>query len=222
MNKEIYKKFMIEKIENNFSIYEEYFEFDKSPIDLSLKVLNSLNNIIFQNLNNLILENYLSSVVITSHLLEKFCKLVIVQSNVIGLNLLDDKFDEVIENAYGYDGKDLWLTIDKLKSLHLISSNEKKLLMDLKNDMRNIYLHSNTLKITKDYPNRIQAYHFNLKNPEAKPLRFDLNTKTSFLKNEQIELEAKKKAFSFFKKLYPIIVNVDKKLQEKHKDNTSS
>ncbi len=223
MDKDIYKALIAERIEKNYSTYEKYFEFDKSPTELNLLLLNSLTNVIFQNLHNLILENYVSSILVTSHLLEKFCKLAIVQSQIVGLNLLDKKFNDAIENAYDFDDKNLGDTINKLKSLKLISHEEKLILIELKNKMRNIFFHSNTLKITEEYPNKVQGFHFNIKNPVISETQYlDLNTKTSFLKNEQIELEAKKKAFTFFKQLYPIIVNVDRNLQKQHKFKTSS
>jgi len=213
MNKEIYKNILNEKFESNFSNVEKYFEFETVPTDLKLQTLNTLYSLIYQNLQNLIFDNYIASITITSHLLEKFCKLSIVKYDIIGENLFSNEYNNKIESAYRYDSKDLNETIKQLHKYKLISQGELKILLKLKNEMRNAFSHADSLKITKDYPNKIKAFHANFNDIEKLKV-VELNTKTTFIKNEQVELEAQKKAFSYFKQLYKIIVNVDYKLRK--------
>jgi len=212
--KEIYRNRFLDRFENNFETYQAYFEYEKKINEKSLKNLSTLNSVIIQNLENLILENYISSIVITSHLLEKFCKLVIVVDNMLGSFLTDEDYNEKINNAYHFDDKVLENTIAKMKSLKLITDGETKVLDKLRKEMRNPFGHSETLKITKKYPSQIEAYHANILDP-TKLTKVNLNTKSTFLKSEQIELEAKRKASSYFKQLMSIIVNVDNNLSKK-------
>ncbi|RRJ93177.1 hypothetical protein EG240_01525 [Paenimyroides tangerinum] len=209
------KELMFKRINENLDKYIEYYELGGPQTDRKLQAFTDLYSVIYQILENLVLENYISALTTTSFLLERFCKLGIIKHGLLGVTFLSDNYIDKLDSSYEFDAKNLNETIKKLKELKLIKEGEFKILIKMKDEMRNSFSHADSIKITKEYPKKIEAFHMNFLCPDQLQ-KVELDSKTTFIKNEQIELEAKKQALSNFKKLYSIIVATDRRLIKRY------
>ncbi|MDR2224189.1 MAG: hypothetical protein LBE34_15850 [Flavobacteriaceae bacterium] len=216
MKKEIYIQHLTKNINNNIDKYFPYIDSQSLYSFCSLKIL------INENINCLLLNNYIASICVTNHLLERFIKLSIIEYKTTGLNYTDDNlYNTRLIESYNIDSETLNNTLSELKATGLINDIEYKCLIGFKNKYRNPYSHSETKKIIKNAPDYFSGKmysiddFFNNKGLEDIPYEEKtISTLSPALAQLHIQQHATDNAFNYFKEVFDIIVIVDKRLQD--------
>lgn len=179
-----------------------------------LNVLNELKSIISEICDCLIIGNGQAAITLTNHLFENSLKQTLITWDSQGKQFdvskrLDDVFKNEVET---YDDKDIEPNINKCKSKGLVTKDEAKRLIELKNIFRNPFSHASYSKLFKDASTTI--YSGGLENPaDIKEETVDIS-KTPFLYLLAQEQFAQKNAFLYFLEIYEFIDKMDQKLLE--------
>ncbi|WP_158963215.1 hypothetical protein [Myroides fluvii] len=216
MNKEFYIQHLTDNINNNIDRYFPYID------SRDLYSFCSLKTLINENINCLLLNNYIASICVTNHILERFVKLSIIEHGTTGLNYSDDNLYNIkLLESYDFDNEILNNTLAKLKNINLISDVEYKCLKDFKNNYRNPYSHSETKKIIKNTANffsgRMYSINDILNNNGLENIPYEektISTLSPAIAQLHIQDHAIDNAFNYFKEVFDIIVIVDKRLQD--------
>lgn len=177
-----------------------------------LNVLNGLKSIISEICNCLIIGNTQAAITLTNHLFENSLKQTLIIWDSQGRQFDDSKrIDENFKNEVEtYDDKDIEPNINNCKRKGLITKDEAKRLIELKNIYRNSFSHASYTKLFKDAS--AVMYSGSLKNPtEVKEETTDIS-KVPFLYLLAQEKFANKNALSYFLEVYEFIDKMDKKL----------
>lgn len=212
MNIEPFKKDFSEKLENNFSEFETYF-------DTRIEIFFELETLIYEINKCLILEFYRASITLTNHLVERLLKLALIY-NETGIGPIPfDQWNSIYEGPNRkYGSIDLGNSIEKCKKLELISDKEKVILFDtIRGLMRNGFSHSDSSKILSHLPDNSKAFEGSLLNPtDIKEV--SLNQKIiPCLQEVQMENFAKATAKNYFDFIFRLISLIEKRITERHK-----
>lgn len=177
-----------------------------------LNVLNGLKSIISEICNCLIIGNTQAAVTLTNHLFENSLKQTLITWDSQGKQFNDtQRIDETFKDEVeAYDDKDIEPNINKCKSKGLITKDEAKRLIELKNIYRNSFSHASYSKLFKNASTVM--YSGSLKNPkEIKEETADIS-KVPLLYLLAQEQFAKSNALNYFLEVYEFIDKMDKKL----------
>jgi hypothetical protein len=176
-------------------------------------------DIIYENLNCLLLGLNQSSIFTTNHLLERMLKVALMNFYIKGSYIGNPDFETKLEETKRlYDGKVLGETIRLAAEKDVITEDERKELTILKNEFRNPYSHAEAAKIIKDPPPTTGFMaDFNkvidaMKKGEQIPMQQVTVPSYILAQKHQIEL-ARIKAFDYFKQVFNIMIEIDKRYQ---------
>lgn len=183
-----------------------------------LNVLNGLKYIISEICDCLIIGNTQAAITLTNHLFENSLKQTLIIGNSQGRQFDDSKrIDETFKNEVEtYDDKDIEPNINNCKRKGLITKDEAKRLIELKNIYRNSFSHASYTKLFKNAS--AVMYSGGLKNPtEVKEETADIS-KVPILYLLAQERFANKNALNYFIEVYEFIDKMDKKLLDLYPD----
>lgn len=218
MKKEDYLRYLNSKIILNIDIYFEYID------RRDLYYFVELKSLINENIDCLLLNNYLASINTTNHLFERFVKLSLISYYTIEVDYSNiELYNQLIETAYNFDSKTLVPVLKQFREIKLIDDDELKYLLILKDKYRNPYAHSDTKKIvgnSESYRGKIFSIEDGLKalfdnNFSQLPFKeIDVRNYSPPLAQLNIEVMAEKNAFKYFKEVFDFILIIDKRLKE--------
>lgn len=183
-----------------------------------LNVLNGLKYIISEICDCLIIGNTQAAITLTNHLFENSLKQTLIIWDSQGRQFDDSKrIDETFKNEVEtYDDKDIEPNINNCKRKGLITKDEAKRLIELKNIYRNSFSHASYTKLFKN--TSAVMYSGSLKNPtEVKEETADIS-KVPILYLLAQERFANKNALNYFIEVYEFIDKMDKKLLDLYPD----
>lgn len=151
-----------------------------------------------------------ASITLTNHFFENFFKTMVqlkeVKDNEDKIPL-DDKYTKAIED---YDNKNLEQIINKACSLSLITKEEKKILIELKNKYRNPYSHSEKRKIFGE--EKLSGFSIGSDGFEVKEFKISDHLG---VQNLIQACKAKNEAFDYFCKLNKIVLSTLERFYDK-------
>lgn len=179
-----------------------------------LNVLNWIQSIISEACDCLIVGNSQAAITLTNHLFENTLKQVLITWDSQGRQFddttrIDDTFKDEVE---AYDDKDIEPNINKCKSKGLITKEEAKRLIELKNIYRNSFSHASYSKLFKNASTVLYSGSF--KNPTEIKEETAMISKVPFLYLLAQEQFAKENALAYFLEVYEFIDKMDRKLLE--------
>jgi hypothetical protein len=180
----------------------------------------NLNTLVYEDLDCLLLGLNQASIFTTNHLLERMLKVALMDFYMKGYYIGNPDFDMKLEEAKKlYDGEVLGETINLATEKGIIAEDERKELTNLKNEFRNPYSHAEVAKIIKDAPPKFTGFMGNfseakdaMKKEEQIPMQQITVPSYAFAQEHQFEI-AKSKAFDYFKQIFNIMVEIDKRYQ---------
>lgn len=216
--KDLLKQYAEIRIERNYSKLEFFYNHD-------LTSMISLLNIRWEILNCLLLENDNASITLTNHFVERLLKLSLIQLETKNINLSEpEKYSKMVIHLHNqYDHLTLDATIKHNKNKKLISEEEAHYLSTTCKSFRDSYSHAQIGVINKKQPEKFSGYLFNFEDVKKKLV----NGETNFEKT-QIEIpkesptmaqlyqteSARENALEYFTKIYQILINIEKKLNQ--------
>ena len=213
MEKVVFEKSFIEKLDKNFPELAKYFDFN-------LEVFCELNTLIFEINKCLILEFNRATITLTNNLLERLLKLALINNDTgigpIPIEHLNEVFEEP-NRKYGSIA--LGNSIEKCKKIGLISEKEKVFLFDIIRElMRNGFSHADSSKILSDLPDDSPMFEGSFSNPKADLKQVSINQKIiPTFQAIQMENFAKENARPYFNFVFHLIFRIEKRLIEKLK-----
>lgn len=213
MEKGVFEKSFIEKLDKNFPELNKYFEFN-------LQIFCEFNTLIFEINKCLILEFHRATITLTNNLLERLLKLALI-NNETGIGPIPiEKWNEVFkEPNRKYGSIPLGNSIEKCKKLGLLSEQEKHFLFNIIRElMRNGFSHADSSKILADLPDNSPMFQGSLTNPNADLKEFWINQKIiPTFQALQMENFAKENAKDYFDFVFHLIFRIEERLKEKLK-----
>ncbi|UZO80154.1 hypothetical protein NBT05_14505 [Aquimarina sp. ERC-38] len=165
MSKEIFLKGYTEKVIRNYDTLEYYFN-DR------LAILSALNPVKYQIINCLMIEQYIASVTLTNHLLERMLKLSLISKEIYGMKIGINDFELKLKLDMAYQKYDKLVLSESIKKnyeANLIDDDEKKFLNDkIRDSIRNAFSHAEMEKINKGKRKNMLVYSFNLEEMKKK------------------------------------------------------
>ncbi|TVZ53189.1 hypothetical protein [Dokdonia sp. Hel_I_53] len=213
MEKVVFEKSFIEKLDKNFPELSKYFDFN-------LEVFCEFNTLIFEINKCLILEFDRATITLTNNLLERLLKLALIKDDTgigpIPIEKWNDVFKEPNEK---YGSIPLGNSIEKCKKLKLISDKEKNFLFDIIRELiRNGFSHADPSKILADLPDNSPMFQGSFTNPNADLKEVSINQKIiPTFQALQMENFAKENAKLYFDFVFHLIFRIEKRLKEKLK-----
>ncbi|MBX2966821.1 MAG: hypothetical protein KF845_11795 [Cyclobacteriaceae bacterium] len=213
MEKGVFEKSFIEKLDKNFPELSKYFEFN-------LEIFCEFNTLIFEINKCLILEFHRATITLTNNLLERLLKLALI-NNETGIGPIPiEKWNEVFkEPNRKYGSIPLGNSIEKCKKLGLLSEQEKHFLFNIIRElMRNGFSHADSSKILADLPDNSPMFQGSLTNPNADLKEVGINQKIiPTFQALQMENFAKENAKDYFDFVFHLIFRIEERLKEKQK-----
>lgn len=210
MEKELFEKAFIEKLNKNFQSYSKYFDFE-------FYVFNELRGTVFEINKCLILEFYKASITLTNNLLERLLKLSLIYNDAgIGPIPIEDLGMAFELPNKKFNSISLGNSIEKCKKLDLITEQEKVFLFDTIRDlMRNGFSHADSNKILNGMNDETIMFQGSFSSPtEIKPVT--INQKViPFIQTIHIENFAKENATYYFDYVFELIKKIDQRLIER-------
>ncbi|QXP78833.1 MULTISPECIES: hypothetical protein [Winogradskyella] len=213
MEKVVFEKSFIEKLDKNFPELAKYFDFN-------LEIFCEFNTLIFEINKCLILEFDRATITLTNNLLERLLKLALIKNDT-GIGPIPiEKWNDVFEEPNKkYGSIPLGNSIEKCKKLELISDKEKSFLFDIIRElMRNGFSHADSSKILADLPDNSPMFQGSFTNPNADLKEVSINQKIiPTFQALQMENFAKENAKFYFDFVFHLIFRIEKRLKEKLK-----
>ncbi|MGB3948484.1 MAG: hypothetical protein WBM13_10900 [Bacteroidia bacterium] len=212
MEKELFEKALIEKLNKNFQSCSKYFDFE-------FYVFSELGGTVFEVNKCLILEFYRASITLTNYLLERLLKLSLIYDEAGILPKPVEDWGAIFEEPNKkYSSIPLGNSIEQCRKLDLITEKEKVFLFDtIRELMRNGFSHADSSKILNGIPDETKMFQGSFSNPtEIKPVT--VNQKTiPFIQAIHIENFAKKNAANYFDYVFELIKKIDQRLIDRNK-----
>jgi len=183
-----------------------------------LNVLNGLKSIIEEICDCLVLGNNQAAITLTNHLFENTLKQVLItwdsEGRQIQQNLpIDETFKNEVEE---YDKKDMEPNINRCRSKGLITKEEAKRLIDLKNLYRNSFSHASYSTLFDGATTTLYIGDLSgLTNIKKERVSI---SKVPFLSLSAQKTFADKQAKRYFIEVYEFIDNMDRKLLDLYPD----
>lgn len=198
-----------------------YSETNKILISIKyckLNVLNDLKYIIPEICDCLIIRANQAAITLTNHLFENMLKRALMTWDSRGKQVCsDDNLNEAFKQEVdNYDNKDIEPNINKCRSKGLLSKEETKRLVYLKNRYRNPFSHASYSQLFKDTSTTIYKGSYN--NPsEIKEETIDISNVPMYQLIAQKQF-ADFNAFGYFIEIYSYIDKLDRKLLDLYPD----
>ncbi len=220
MSKEIFIKGYIEKVNKNYSSLEYYFNDD-------LVILSALNPVKYEVINCLMIEQYQASVTLTNHLVERMLKLALIEKEIYGLKISIDDTElekKLKEATKKYDKNVMFESIKLAFAENLISDKERDYLDKIiRDNIRNGFSHAEMEKVNKGKPENFEMHSYKFgevtdlfKNGKKIPKnQINVSTLAPFMQSEIQKMKAEAIAFPYFKCIYTIAKNIDRRLDTK-------
>lgn len=213
MNKEVFEKSFIEKLDENFPELSKYFDFN-------LEIFCEFTTQIFEINKCLLLEFDRAAITLTNNLLERLLKLALI-NNETGIDPIPiEKLNEAFyETNKKYGSIDMAESIERCKKFELISDKEKTFMFDtIRVLMRNGFSHSDSSKILSDLPDDSKMFQGDFLNPNGELKEVSVNQKIiPTFQAIQMENFAKDNAKVYFDFVFHLIFRIEKRLIEKLK-----
>ncbi|WP_438965123.1 hypothetical protein [Flavobacterium sp.] len=216
--KEVLKKYAEIRFDKNFSKVEKLYNHD-------LSYMSSLTFIKFEILNCLILEFNNASITLTNHFVERMLKLSLILLETKNITLSEpDKYSKKVNHLHQqYDHLYLHETLNHNKKKKLISEEEYKFLSNDGKMFRDSYSHAQIGKINIKQPNNFSGQMFSISDVKKKLTKGESNFTTRKIEIPSISpsvaqlyqnISAEKNALIYFTKVYEILINIEKRLEE--------
>jgi len=211
MKKEQFQEKYSKAIDANYDALNPYIE-----RGLTIFEIESVKQEI---LNCLMVNLYQASIALTNHLLERGLKLALIHNEVgivpLPIEEWSTKFPEPNKR---YGSLNLNKAIELCIKESLLLEDERKLLMDtIREQFRNGFSHADMTQILKDFPST-GTFHFgNFTNPGVITQIELPQTAIHVLQPLLQEGFAKQNALLYFKYVYKLLINIEKRLTTKFK-----
>lgn len=212
MEKELFEKAFHDSLNKNFNGRSKYFDFD-------FYVFSELGTIIFEINKCLILELHRASITLTNNLLERLPKLALIYNEAgIGPKPADQWGSIFDVPNIKYSSIALGNSIEKCRTLELITEDEKTFLFDTIRDlMRNGFAHADSTKILSGIPAETVMFQGSFSNPsEITPITVK-QIAVPFIQAIHIENFAKANAAFYFDFVCNLIKKMDQTFRKKSK-----
>ena len=210
MEKQLFEKDFLLKLNNNFDKQSKYFDFE-------FYVFTELGTSIFEINKCLILELYGASITLTNNVLERLLKLALIYNEAGAEPKHVENWNEVfLEPNRKYSSLHLANSIDLCKKFELITDEEKTFLFDtVRKLMRNGFSHYDTNKILENISDDTTFFSGSFANPTSlTPI--SLNQKViPLFQSLQVENFAKQNAIFYFDYVFNLINKIDDRLKNK-------
>ena len=210
MEKQLFEKDFLLKLNNNFDKQSKYFDFE-------FYVFTELGTSIFEINKCLILELYGASITLTNNVLERLLKLALIYNEAGAEPKHVENWNEVfLEPNRKYSSLHLANSIDLCKKFELITDEEKTFLFDTVRElMRNGFSHYDTNKILENISDDTTFFSGSFANPTSlTPI--SLNQKViPLFQSLQVENFAKQNAIFYFDYVFNLINKIDDRLKNK-------
>lgn len=181
---------------------------------MKFALLRSLNPVVSQICDCLLIGAHVAAMTLTNFFVERTLKLAIILKEGNGKTYngeipLDQLFKEEIDK---YDEKEMGQTINKAKSLGVITKQESKFLEECRKKYRNPFSHAECLAIFNGVKTKI--YETSLTNPtEMKESTVDLSY-TPLFQEWGLPQYCKKHAFNYFIEIFALAHQIEERLRE--------
>lgn len=211
MEKCLFEKDFIDKLNHNFEKYSQYFNFDSS-------IFSDLTQQIFEINKCLMLELYHTSITSTNNLLERLLKLSLIYkesgTGPTDPEFLGDKFSNANKK---YSSITFSQSLKYCLEFNLITDKEFDFFNNtVRECIRNGFSHADTNKILKNVPEKTPMFVGNFSNPGVmKPIELntkDIPTFQTIIMNEF----SKKNAYLYFHQVFSLIGRIEKRLISNH------
>lgn len=196
-----YKKFINERMDENFKKLHPYFE-------LKTTLFFGIAQLMNENFRCLLLDCHTASITLSNHILERLLKIALIYNESL------HEGEEASVKAYNkYQGMALRTTITKCFNSRMIDLEQKKFLEDFINNMvRNGFSHSSFESILGKEPFKISGIMGSLTNSETKQVEID---RRHFISISELKMEkfAQEHAFEYYKYLFALIGSLGEKIK---------
>ena len=217
-HKEYLKQYAIIRFDKNFSKVENLYNHN-------LSIMGSLTFLKFEILNCLILDFNNASITLTNHFVERMLKLSLILIETKNLTLSEpDKYSKKVNHLHQqYDHLYLHETLNHNKKKKLISEEEYKYLNNEGKMFRDSYSHAQIGKINNEQPDNFSGQMFSFSDVKEKLTKGESNFTTRKIEIPSISpsvvplyqnISAEKNALIYFTKVYEILINIEKRLEE--------
>lgn len=211
MDKEVFEKSFIEKLNKNFPELSKNFDF-------RFKIFSEFNTLIFELNKCLILELHSASITLTNHLLERLLKLALIYNDSgFGPTPLEKWNEKFGEPTKKYGSISLGNSIELCKKKELITTREKDILFNtIRVLMRNGFSHADSTEILADIPDETPMFVGNLKRPNDELKEVGVNQKIiPTFQALQLAEFAKENGKPYFHFVFELIHKIEARLIEK-------
>lgn len=211
MDKEIFEKSFIEKLDKNFPELSKNFDF-------RFKIFSEFNTLIFELNKCLILELNRASITLTNHLLERLLKLALIYNESgFGPTPLEEWNEKFGEPTKKYNSISLGNSIELCKKKNLITDSEKNILFNtIRVLMRNGFSHADSTYILANIPDETPMYVGNLKRPNDNLKEIGVNQKIiPTFQAIQMESFAKENAKPYFHFVFDLTHKIENRIIDK-------
>lgn len=210
MEKQLFAKDFMDKLDKNFQKQSKYFDCDFS-------VFKELEVTVFEINKCLILELYIASITMTNFLLERLLKLSLIYDEAGIEPIPDEDWNTTFEKAHEkYNQIDLSKSIKKCKCLGLLMEDEKIFLDDkIREQVRNGFSHADPSKILKGMPDKMPMVRGSFLNPTEFTTVYINGSINPITQGILIEKFAQANAAGYFDYVFELIKKMDQRLREK-------
>jgi len=212
MSKDIFINSYKKKIDKNYYKLKPIF-------DDNLFILSALNAIKYEVINCLMINQYISSIMSTNHMVERMLKLALIEREIYGLKLSsnNDILYKKLNKAYtSYDKLTLSQSVNKMFDKKLINKDEYHYINNtIRDNIRNAFSHAEMEKINIGKPSKIDSYmgeFSKLKNHNINLDKVDLSTQIPAIQSLIQKDKCSEIAMPYFENVYEIAKNIDTRL----------
>jgi hypothetical protein len=206
-------------VKNKFESVKEIFTHQL----IEMSELTSLKNEIIYCI---ILDLNQASVFSTNHFLERMIKVALIKNHTIDYNYSQiEKYSEKLEESkIKFDSLKLYDSLKLAFENGLINEEQKSYLNDVRANIRNPYSHAEVSKINKNNPDFFHGFMFNIEDVKLQLIKnepLDLTNQISIptfsptFAQLQQEQNSNEIAIGYFKNVYNILTEIEKKILEK-------
>ena len=210
MEKQLFEKDFMDKLNKNFQSQAKYF-------DCNFPLLSELEVTVFEINKCLILELYLASITTTNYLLERLLKISLVLDEVRIESMPIEDWNTPMKKANEkYSSIDLSISIGMCRCRGLLMEDEEKFLKDkIRERIRNGFSHADPSRILKGMPNKMPMLYGSFSKPTENKF-VNVNQKNNHIfQAVHIREFVKANATGYFDYVFELIKKMDQRLREK-------
>ena len=210
MEKSLFEKDFIDRLNKNFEKKSKYFE-------AKFDVFKELEGLVFEINKCLILELDRASITLTNHMLERLLKIALIYNETgIGAKPVEEWNSIFEEPNKKYNSIQLGNSIELCKKHGLISENQKSFLFKIiRTLMRNGFSHADSSEILSDLPDDSLMFQSSFDKPSDINNVFINQKLIPIMQSIQLEYFAKDNSLMYFDYVFNLILEIEKKLADK-------